>query len=172
MISRAADYHIIRPSQSPGKQRGRTIYSTMKMTQARPKAMQANMQIRPACTCMCLSRARRTHISRFWHPTASSHHLSHSSRPSNHVVRTIYSDHPPHRNDDRHHNDRPESSRVGQLRQHRPDNAIRRRPDTPSKAKSRFNILLNILQSPYIAIMFLRTVFSIFALQTIFRTPE
>ena len=63
--SRAADYHIIRPSQSPGKQRGRTIYSTMKMTQARPKAMQANMQIRPACTCMCLSRARRTYISHF-----------------------------------------------------------------------------------------------------------
>ena len=84
--SRAADYHIIRPSQSPGKQRGRTIYSTMKMTQARPKAMQANMQIRPACTCMCLSRARRTHISRFWHPTASSRHPSHPSHPSNQVT--------------------------------------------------------------------------------------
>jgi len=41
-----------------------------------------------------------------------------------------------------------------------------------SKAKSRFNILLNILQSSYIAIMFLRTIFSIFALQPIFRTPE
>ena len=64
--SRAADYHIIRPSQSPGKQRGRTIYNTMKMTQARPKAMQANMQIRPACKCICPSRARRTHTSRLF----------------------------------------------------------------------------------------------------------
>ena len=60
----------------------------------------------------------------------------------------------------------------GARRQHRPDNVIRRRPDFLSKAKSRFNILLNILQYPYIAIMFLRTVFSMFALQTIFRTPE
>ena len=56
----------------------------------------------------------------------------------------------------------------GARRQHRPDNVIRRRSDFLSKAKSRFNILLNILQSPYIAIMFLRAVFSIFALQTIF----
>ena len=31
-----------------------------------------------------------------------------------------------------------------------------------------FNILLNILQSPYIAVMFLRAVFSMFALQMIF----
>ena len=54
------------------------------------------------------------------------------------------------------------------LRQRHPDNTIHRRPDAPSKAKSRFNILLNILQSPYIAIMFLRAVFSMFALQTIF----
>ena len=54
----------------------------------------------------------------------------------------------------------------------RPDNAIRHRPDFLSKAKSRFNILLNILQYPYIAIMFLRAVLSIFALQTIFRIPE
>ena len=53
-------------------------------------------------------------------------------------------------------------------RQRRPDNAIRRRPDFLSKAKSRFNILLNILQSPYIAMMFLRAVLSMFALQTIF----
>ena len=56
----------------------------------------------------------------------------------------------------------------GARRQRRPDNAIRHRSDAPSKAKSCFNILLNILQSPYIAIMFLRAVFSIFALQTIF----
>ena len=53
-----------------------------------------------------------------------------------------------------------------------PDNAIRRRPDILSKAKSRFNIFLNILQSLYIAIIFLRAVFSIFALQMIFRTPK
>ena len=53
-------------------------------------------------------------------------------------------------------------------RQRQLDNTIRRRPDTPSKAKSRFNILLSILQSLYIAIMFLQAVFSMFALQTIF----
>ena len=51
-------------------------------------------------------------------------------------------------------------------------NAIRRLLDFLSKVKSRFNILLNILQSLYIAMMFLRTVFFIFALQTIFRIPE
>jgi hypothetical protein len=44
---------------------------------------------------------------------------------------------------------------LGARRQRRPDNAIRHRPDFLSKAKSCFNILLNILQSPYIAIMFL-----------------
>ena len=43
-----------------------------------------------------------------------------------------------------------------------------RRLNVLSKAKSRFNILLNILQSSYIVIMFLRAVFSKFALQTIF----
>ena len=64
--SRATYYRIIRASQSPGKQQGRMIYSTMNMTQARPKAMQANMQIRPACTCICLSRARRTHTLHFF----------------------------------------------------------------------------------------------------------
>ena len=85
--SRATYYRIIRASQSPGKQQGRMIYSTMKMTQARPKAMQANMQIRPACTCMCLSRARRTHILRFWHLTASSRHPSHPSRRSHQASR-------------------------------------------------------------------------------------
>ena len=37
-----------------------------------------------------------------------------------------------------------------------------------SKAKSYFNILLNILKSSYIAIIFLRAVFSMFGLQTIF----
>ena len=37
-----------------------------------------------------------------------------------------------------------------------------------NQAKSRFNILLNILQPPYIAAMFLRAVFSMFALQMIF----
>ena len=41
-------------------------------------------------------------------------------------------------------------------------------PDILSIAKSRFNIYLNILQSLYIAIIFLQAVFSIFALQTIF----
>ena len=46
------------------------------------------------------------------------------------------------------------------------------RPDVLSKAKSCFNILLNILQSSYIAMMFLRAVFSMFALQMIFRTPK
>ena len=56
--------------------------------------------------------------------------------------------------------------------QHRPDNAIRRRPDVLSKAKSRFDIFLNILQSSYIAIMFLRAVFSIFALQMFFEPPN
>ena len=60
----------------------------------------------------------------------------------------------------------------GARHQRQPDNTICHRPDAPSKAKSRFNILLNILQSPYITMMFLRTVFSIFALQTIFRTIE
>ena len=58
----------------------------------------------------------------------------------------------------------------GARHQRQPDNAIRHRPDILSKAKPRFNILLNILRSSYIVIMFLRTVFSIFALQTIFRT--
>ena len=43
---------------------------------------------------------------------------------------------------------------LGARHQRRLDNAIRRRPDFLSKAKSHFNILLNILQSPYIAIMF------------------
>ena len=56
----------------------------------------------------------------------------------------------------------------GVRRQCRPDNTIRRRPDAPSKAKSHFNIFLNILQSPYITMMFLQTVFSMFALQMIF----
>ena len=42
----------------------------------------------------------------------------------------------------------------GARHQRRPDNAIRHRPDFLSKAKSRFNILLNILQFSYIAIMF------------------
>ena len=60
----------------------------------------------------------------------------------------------------------------GARHQRRPDNAIRRRPDALSKAKSRFNILLNILQSPYIAIIFLQTVFSMFTLQMIFQTLE
>ena len=36
------------------------------------------------------------------------------------------------------------------------------------KLSHSFNILLNILQSSYIAVMFLRAVFSTFALQTIF----
>ena len=71
-------------------------------------------------------------------------------------------------NRDRRHDDSSESSRAGQFYQRRPDNAICRRPDVLSKAKSRFNILLNILQSSYIAMMFLRTVFSIFVHQTIF----
>ena len=71
-------------------------------------------------------------------------------------------------NRDRHHDDSSESLRAGQFRQRRPDNAIRRRPDILSKVKSRFHIFLNILQSSYIAIMFLRAVFSMFALQTIF----
>ena len=56
----------------------------------------------------------------------------------------------------------------GARHQHQLDNAIRRRLDFLFKAKSCFNILLNILQSSYIAIMFLRAVFSMFALQTIF----
>ena len=60
------------------------------------------------------------------------------------------------------------SSHQASCPRRRPDNAIRHRPNFLSKAKSRFNILLNILQSPYITIMFLRAVFSIFALQTIF----
>ena len=63
-----------------------------------------------------------------------------------------------HLNDDRHEerrrDDSSKSLNAGQLRQRRPDNAIRRRPDVLSKAKSRFNIFLNILQSSYIAIMF------------------
>ena len=82
------------------------------------------------------------------------------------VTRITYSDHLLRRNDDRHkerrrdnqdrrYDDSSESSSAGQLRQRRPDNAIRRRPDVLSKAKSRFNIFLNILQSSYIAIMFL-----------------
>ena len=95
------------------------------------------------------------------------------------IVQTTYSDHLPHRNDDRReeqrrddrdrrHDDSSESSSTGQLRQRQPDNAIRRRPDVLSQAKSRFNIFLNILQSSYIAIMFLRAVFSMFALKMIF----
>ena len=40
------------------------------------------------------------------------------------------------------------------------------------KLSHSFNILLNIIQSSYIAIMFLRAVFSIFALQMIFQTPK
>ena len=56
----------------------------------------------------------------------------------------------------------------GARHQRRPDNAVLRRLDSLSKAKSRFNIFLSILQSSYITIMFLRAIFSIFALQTIF----
>ena len=72
------------------------------------------------------------------------------------VARTTYSNHLLRRNNDRReerrhdnrdcrHDDSSESSNAGQLRQRQPDNAIRRRPDVLSKAKSRFNILLNIL---------------------------
>ena len=43
----------------------------------------------------------------------------------------------------------------GVRRQRRPDNAICHQPDAMSKAKSRFNIFLNILWSPYIAATFL-----------------
>ena len=98
-------------------------------------------------------------------------------------VRITYSDHLPRHNNnrriglchddrDRHHDDSLESLSAGQLHQCQPDNAIRRRPDILSKAKSCFNIFLNILPSSYITIMFLRAVFSMFALQMIFRTPE
>jgi len=66
------------------------------------------------------------------------------------VARTTYSDYLPRRNDDRReerrcdnhdrrHDNRPKSSRAVQFRQRQPDNAIRRRPDVLSKAKSRFN---------------------------------
>ena len=80
-----------------------------------------------------------------------------------------------HRHDHRdelpsHRTSRP--SRQASCPRRRPDNAIRHRPDVLSKAKSCFNILLNILQSPYIAIIFLQAVFSMFALQMIFRTPK
>ena len=73
-----------------------------------------------------------------------------------------------HDNRDRRHDDSSESSSAGQFRQRRPDNAIRRRLDFMSKAKSCFNILLNILQPSYIVVIFLRTVFSIIILQTAF----
>ena len=63
---------------------------------------------------------------------------------------------------------RPPSAR----RQRRSDNAIRRQPDFLSKAKSRFNIFLNILQSPSIAMMFLQTILSMFALSKRFFEPS
>ena len=94
-----------------------------------------------------------------------------AKRAARRAARITYSDHLLHRNDDcreerryndrdRHHDDRPESSRAGRFR--------RRRPDVLSKAKSRFNIFLNIPQPSYIPMMFLRAVLSMFVLQTIF----
>ena len=71
-------------------------------------------------------------------------------------------------NRDRRHDDSSKSSRAGQFHQRRPDNAIHRRPDVLSKAKSHFNIFLNIPQPSYISMMFLRAVFSVFVLQIIF----
>ena len=87
------------------------------------------------------------------------------------VAWTTRSDRLPRRNDDnrvRHHDDSSESSRAGQFSTRQPDNAIRHQSDVLSKAKSRFNIFLNIPQPSYISMMFLRAVFSMFILQTIF----
>ena len=69
---------------------------------------------------------------------------------------------------DRRHDDRLESSKAAQFRRCRSDNVIRHRTDVLSKAKSCFNIFLNIPQPSCISMMFLRAIFSIFIHQTIF----